>query len=273
MPSRYSIVQYVPDLVSDERINVGVLVFEGNQVRSHFLRDWRRVRSFGGQDVGFLRKFARQVEDLGDPQIKIEMDVDALTAEMLEGAPERWANSIQLTPLRASTLPADELLEQTSRRFLRERVPATRGRDRRAAASLASRHLLEAVRGQGARKPELYVKRNLKVDGSLEDHHLDVALKNGKLRLGVLGLSFEARSPADVLKEISATAWTIDDVRNAIKIPMAVIALLPKSRSKSYDRAERVFTGLGATLVPEDEISDWAKDAARDAHVVRAGSR
>jgi hypothetical protein len=274
MSPRFSIVQYVPDPVTDERINIGVVVVdESDRVQGRFLRDWRRVREFGGTDVKFLQAFAREIEDLASSQPHLLIDPLALTRDVLDAAPERWHNALQLTPFRASTLDADALLEQIGGRFLKERVPRARGRDRRAAASIAANQLMEAVRGEGARRPERYVQRNVEIEGKHDDHHLDVALANGTVRLGALGLSFESRTPNDLQREIRATAWTLDDVAGASDIPLAVVVLPPKSRSKNYEHATDLFTDLGAEVVPEDEVADWARDVARDIPVVHRKTR
>ena len=66
MPAFYSIVQYVPDPVIDERINVGVIVFGEGRVMSRFVDNWRRVRNFGSEGIAFLRKFADQAEQMSD---------------------------------------------------------------------------------------------------------------------------------------------------------------------------------------------------------------
>ena len=48
MPSRYSIIQYVPNPIADERIHIGVLAFDENLVKVSFLKNWQRVKDFGG---------------------------------------------------------------------------------------------------------------------------------------------------------------------------------------------------------------------------------
>ena len=59
MVSRYSIIQYVPNPIADERINIGVVAFNEDAVRTHFLSNWERVRYFGMEDTEFLKKLLR----------------------------------------------------------------------------------------------------------------------------------------------------------------------------------------------------------------------
>ena len=61
MSSFYSIAQFVPDPVTDERINIGAFAFGDGRVRCHFLSKWGRVQHFSTQDIGFLRDFARDM--------------------------------------------------------------------------------------------------------------------------------------------------------------------------------------------------------------------
>ena len=63
MAAFYSVIQFVPDPVADERINAGVVVFDGEKVRAHFIDNWGRLQRFGNKDVGFLKQFARELRD------------------------------------------------------------------------------------------------------------------------------------------------------------------------------------------------------------------
>jgi Protein of unknown function (DUF3037) len=259
-------IQYVPDPIADERINVGVLVIDAEGITSRFVRTWDRVKSFGGADVAFLRDFARKVEAIGGPHPALPIDPNGITEDLLATAPGKWKNSIQITHPRASTLCGGDLLDEVARRFLRERVPQKRVRDRRAAAAIAAASLGQALLNEGLRKPEKYVHRNYEIEGRFEDHSFDVALANGALGLGVLAMSFESGNATQLRREVQATAWTIDDVlREHRDLPLAVVALPPRSRSKTYDHAVELFGELGADVVPEHEIEAWAEEAAEQA--------
>ena len=55
MTSYYTVVRYVPDVVRDERVNIGVIVFSDNEKRSQFLKNWGRVKSLGGNAKALRR--------------------------------------------------------------------------------------------------------------------------------------------------------------------------------------------------------------------------
>ena len=269
MATRYSVIQYLPDPVTDERINFGVLAFDDpGEVHARFVRNWGRVESFGGADTGFLRSFARDVQEAASAQTALALSgATQLDYEGLLRAVGNWQNSIQFTSLRASTLSVGELVDEVAKRFLRERVAQPRkGRDRRAATRAAILGLEEGLRALGSRRPEKYVKRNEVVAGSLDEHAFDVALTNGEAQLGVLSMSFESgQNVSDLMRQISANAWTIDDVKSSsADFPISVVTLPPRSRTKTYDHALDLFKNLDAQVVEEPDIEAWAAEVAAE---------
>jgi hypothetical protein len=63
MASRYSVIHYVPNLIADERINIGVIAFNNNVVRIRFVKNSQRVRHFGMEEIDFLKDFAHRMEN------------------------------------------------------------------------------------------------------------------------------------------------------------------------------------------------------------------
>lgn len=266
MPSTYSVLQYLPDPLTDERINFGVVVVGDGEVHTRFVRRWQRIGSFGTGDVKFLRDFARGLESTDVGQLVIPgAKGPALNEEVLSALAAKWINSIQVTPPRASTRSAGDLVDDIARRFLRDMQPRRRRvRDRRAAVALAAERMEEALGAEGGKRAQRLLRRDVAVQGTIEDHEFDLGLANGQILLGVLGLSFESQSPQDSLRNLHAAAWTIDDTKSANPdLPLAVVMLPPKTRSNAYDRALRVFDALDVEPVPEDQVDTWAPEAAR----------
>jgi hypothetical protein len=265
MEARYSVVQFVPDPVADERINVGVIAFgPGDEVYARFLRNWSRVRHFGTKDIAFLQEFAKSVTEATSETTlpglgKYEPITEALVERMVN-----WNNSIQLTEPRASLRPAAELVDEMARKFLREPPRRTRGfRDRRAAVALAKNMVREALFDQAGAGAEDLVKTHYTLQGNLDEHQFDLAVANGLVLSAAQGLSFEVPPTGELAKDIDATAWAIDDVKKKDRtVPLAVIALPPKTKSRTFERAVRVFEGLKADVVLEEDVPDWASDVA-----------
>src|SRR4051794_17238730 len=110
MPARYSVIQYVPDPATDERINFGVVAFSPGEAHARFVRNWRRIGSFG-PDIAFLKEFARQVEAIAAAQVALPVDASPVEPEALEAVAGQWMNSIQITTPRASTLEPAQLVD------------------------------------------------------------------------------------------------------------------------------------------------------------------
>jgi hypothetical protein len=261
MAVKYTIVQYVPDPVKDERVNIGVIAFEDGTVRSRFLRTWARVQTFGGESVEFLKDFARRVSGWSDTTLPLpgfETEV-RLEEEGIARIAGRWMNSIQFTEPRASMLSPDEVIDEVAPRFLNERVVRRGFRDRRVAASLARTSVREALRETLGNDWQKVYKTNAVLKGSLDEHQFDVAATNGKPFFAAHGISFEVPPSRELRKEIDATAWAVDDVRKEHpNLPLALVALPPRTQSKLFASAQRVFNGLRVDVLVGGEVSEWA---------------
>jgi Protein of unknown function (DUF3037) len=269
MSAKYSVVQYLPDPTADERINFGVITWDEQHLRSRFVAHWSRIRSFGGEDVSFLRDFARDVTALTSPQMPLpEIGGEKLDLSRLKKMIGEWSYSIQFTEPRGSLRDAQTLLEETAAVFLRPSGPRLRrGRTRRHAATLAYRFLLEAVKQKTPDGAENLVRPNEILQGKLDAHRLDVVLANGKLLAALNALSFEISESEHLDREIQVTAWTIDDVRKLHrKLPLAIYMLPPLENevSNSYTRATRLFETLDADVVTSERaMKVWAEQRAQ----------
>src|SRR5438445_701262 len=117
MPSFYSVVRYVPDVIADERINIGVVVFGEGRIRAHFLQNWQRVQRFGGGSVAFLKNFAKEFPQA---QLHLLFESPKWDEASLQKVVGKWKNCIQLSEAYASLKSVDELLAEVTNRFLRE---------------------------------------------------------------------------------------------------------------------------------------------------------
>jgi hypothetical protein len=264
VPSYYTIAEFVPDPIRGERINVGVIVFGDGMVRSRFLTNWNRVQAFAGNHhISFLKDFAERVQDWAPQQPRLGQV--EITDEQLRGITASWMNSIQLTEPRASLLSPDELLRDTAARFLPPVQRRARGRDKRAAATLAYQSLEGALIERGIERPGEVLSKHRQVPGEIESHSFDVVLGNSSEAAAIQGFSFEGSLTAELGKQIEAIAYELRDVRDYnVSLPLSVVALPPRSRfTKSLERAEKIFTAVGAQLVLEPDVGSWASDTAR----------
>lgn len=266
MVAYYTVVQYVPDAVTDERMNIGVVVFGDGRIRSRFVENWERARQFGGHSIALLREFAQTVKAAESrPKLPDVAGGVVLTEEALHKMAGSWVNSIQLTEPRASLREPEAVLEDVAQRFLRQQEVTRRGfRDRRAAAGIAYRYIEEAMLQRMGSKALELLKKQQPLQGELDSHKFDVSIVNGKPLLAAHGLSFEGPESVNRGKDVKATAWAVDDVRGKNPdLPIAIIALPPKTgTSKQFEHAVEVFRGLQAAVVVEEKVEGWASQVA-----------
>jgi hypothetical protein len=251
MPAFYSVIQYVPDPVRDERLNVGVIVFGDGRVRSRFLDTWHRARTFGEENIEFLRSFARHA--------------DRLTEDKVREIAGSWHSSIQITTPAGSLLTAEDLLVDTASRYLRDSPSQAREyRTRQQAVSITRAAVRNAVTDQLGVKAARLVKNNLPIAGPRGEHEFDVGGRNGRFYFAARALSFEGARRSDLLRQIESTEFAIKDVRRDEEdLPLAVVVLPPQTDDDDlFQRATENFKQLRADVVEERNLPQWAEDMA-----------
>src|SRR5205085_8631669 len=106
MPSKYTVLQFLPNPASGERVNVGVIAYgpSGGYVR--FLSRWDRVRAFARTDVSFLKDLTKAVIARVDvlTQAVREGFVPEFQPAEIEGWVAKWSFCVEFTEPRASLL-------------------------------------------------------------------------------------------------------------------------------------------------------------------------
>lgn len=269
MASKYSIIQYVPNPIADERINIGVLAFDDHRTLVYFLRNWDRVRRFGMEDIGFLKDFAARTSEVAESGLLFPGDEnnEIPKHERLLRVSQSWMNSIQFTEPRASLKDLDRVLEDAIKKFLIEpSFDKPRVRDRQAAARLTVSEVRQAVTELLGKQHRDLVKTRCPIPGTRKGRELDVAVANGHPYLAAQGISFEVASPENVL---DALAWTISDIKdNNPDFPLAIVVLPPtpqviqqdKSIEKTYRETIKTYEDLGAEVRSENDIGFWTSN-------------
>lgn len=267
MNSYYCVVRYVPDPVRDEALNIGVIAFDETTVSTRFIQHWSRARSFGDGEIGFLQDFARQMSSaqtgrqLRLPGLGEKVEI---SAEGIRTIASRWTNTIQLTTPRASTLAPEALADDMAFRMLRGRAPRAvrRHRDRRTVTASTYRRVSSVFEEQmGPRGVDL-LRRHVPVKGAVDDHTVDLVGKNGKLLFLAQSLApMPSDSRLQTQQEIDAMAWVIDDIAKLQVVPVVVVTADGASPASARS-ARKVFGALGAEVIPEAEVVDWAGEMA-----------
>ena len=251
MTTYYCVVQYLPRPESDEKINVGVIVFDDSEVQAtRFLRNWSRAKSFATKDIAFVRA---AVEELAQVE----------AAETIRTFSQTWNHSIQLTTPRASLSDAQTLLESVAGLMLVDTPPIERTHWRlqtaRAARSEFER-ALTTLRGTGVvSNKSLRVETKVNVQGKVAEHEFDLSLQNGDILLAAQALSFAG--PRFDVRKIRELAFSLQDTGLLAGAPdLAVIFSEPTDRQREdFVSASAIFRDLGTTMIPVAEANTYAK--------------
>ncbi|NJN21927.1 MAG: DUF3037 domain-containing protein [Leptolyngbya sp. RL_3_1] len=266
MVSRYSVIQYVPNPITDERINVGVLAFDDETVQVHFLSSWERVRCFGQrEDIAILKEFAQQMEEVAGSGLLFPGDQSGPTPkhERLLAVADGWRNSVQFTAPRGSLESVDDLLETMVQTYLLETNQRPKPRDRQFAARLATTHVRNLLKQQfGKDAVKELLRTNYELSGHHKNHKFDVTVANGKPFFAAHGISFEVQTSEAVMDSL---AWMIVDVKESMpELPLAVVALPPRPDvsdhrrlMKLYDSTTETYQDLGAKVLDETGMDTW----------------
>ena len=218
MASRYSVIQYVPNPIADERINIGVLVFDEEIVKVHFLRSWERVKTFGKEDIKFLRDFAaRMVKASKDGLLFPHYDPnnDLSRVDRVRKVSREWTNSIQLTEPRGSLENIESVFENTIKTYLVDEIPPMQSniRDRQYAKRIVTSSVKNRLKNRfGKENADKLFKKDADaiIKGVSDSHNFDVSVANGHPYLAAHGVSFEIRTHKETLDALS---WWIKDVK------------------------------------------------------------
>lgn len=270
MVSRYSIIQYVPNPIADERINIGVLAFNDDIVRVRFLSKWERVRCFNAnEDISSLKDFSFRMQKAAQQGLLFPGDQSngVPKHERLVEVSRGWMNSIQFTEPRGSLEDVDSLLNDVVQNYLLE--PPTKEkilRDRQAAAQEATSRIRRVLKQRyGNEKARELLRTNYELKGSQMDHKFDVTVANGCPFFAAHSISFEVQTQENT---VSSLAFMIIDVKELKpNFPLAVVALPPKQESpdrmrlkRVYQQAKKIYEERGAQVLQEDQLEAWVDE-------------
>jgi Protein of unknown function (DUF3037) len=275
MASKYSIVQYVPNPIANERINIGVVAFNEEQVRVQFLTNWERVRNFGMEDITFLKTFAQRMSEAAECGLIFPGDnPNAPYQERLNKIAQDWLNSIQWTEPRGSLEDVDSLLEDIASNFLGDlNLPKPHRRDRQDAARLTTSKFRNVFQQQVKNDYKELLKTSYSVQGTHAESKFDAVVANGRPYLAAHGVSFEVKIP-EYLQ--SSLFWMISNVKQSQPdFPIAIVALQPKKDfnnyqelQQTYRQATSTFSELGAKVLAEDEVESWVLERLDKAYLL-----
>jgi len=243
--SHYSVIRYVPDPISEEVINIGLVAYDENKIEFNFLNNWNRVRSFSSNgNISFLQDFVNETE--------------RWTKEEFLNAQKNWSHSIQFSDSRPSSKPVETVLQNMANVFLHEKIRKSTLGKKRIMSIVAEE--MNMILDQYRTDSKKLVHRYYTINGRSSEHVFDLAIANGIPYVATFTI------PMDILqsrlkqinKEIDASAFAIEDVqRNQSNIKTAVITSSSNPENVAFRRAMKIFKDLNSPLVKNEEISAW----------------
>jgi hypothetical protein len=264
---QYSVVRFVPDPVRGESVNVGVVVAgeDPQFFGSRFLDPRRsgRVRKLAlTDDLSFINDLAiemRPPDESGPEQPSLE-PLRAWTLSDLEKAAAEWGNTIQFSELRpALHEKPEQFVDELFQRYVANPRPkGSRARSKRWVRRRVTTALGEALaESLPDADPSEVLRHDVSVVGKFETHEFDYSLRDHGLNSLVQTLAVEGANEKGSKREVDALAWAIDDVRMSDKsVSIDVVAI---GKARILEAAERVYEGLDAAIVREEDIETWAQ--------------
>jgi len=254
MVAYYAVIQYVPDVNGDERVNIGLLTCGGGVVHGRCLQRWNRVTHFGAPDVRVLQDVYYDVETMVQQSDDPESELRRLCAH--------WTNAVRITPLRASMLDSLSLLEEMAPRVLREPVPRQRHeyRTQLKAAAVARNALKVGIALRLGKDADRFEYKGTVVQGALFEHHFGASVRNGMLYCAAEGLSFETPDTNMQQKSVDAFINAVTDVREInTDILLGVVAFRPTSKSSAYTAFCKVVKEKSVVVLDDERATqEWA---------------
>lgn|GEM_PF-3724610 len=252
MVSHYSVVQYLPDPATGERINVGVVAFDDSgRVVHHVIENWNRVRNFAS--IASSRSLRETVTAM----------CHDLSPEEIMWASENWSRSVQLTPVLGSKAELDELVNWLASTVLVDKPAmhtsqSKRGLQRRALNEI-EKSLLRFHTAD-----ELEVQPG-EVRGKVYQHHpIEVTARNGKMIVAAPVISLAQRDLGEMRSQIGKAAWAIQDIQQLGEVPNIAVLVAGGSNVNRdlLNEAKEIFPNYEATVVVESGLSRWVKALA-----------
>ena len=273
MGTVYSIVQYVPDPIAGERINIGLIAVEEGRAACRFLDNWDRVNCFGsGADVEWLTEFATSIQLSCKESTMLVKTTPELTMSSLRRMSEQWTYSIQLSQPSPSLLRCDQLIEDLAPLMLKDiksGQPARKTfRDRRTLVLDATDHLSRALirRASGRESAREYVRSSYPYMGNKKEHRLDVAVAFDRVYFGAFAISFEIPTVQTLEVLSDRLLWKVSDLRAAhpddrfavvVYPPLGNGHADPKVRELYFDTS-RICESFAAPFVTQTQFEEMS---------------
>lgn len=255
MITQYTVIQFVPNPVAGEIVNVGVIALQGNQVKCK--TDLHRARTFGRDKDAYLY-LQEFIEGLMD-RCQIGERKDPITEATLQDWISNWHSTIRLTPFRGGALELDAMLDHASRVFLGTDAPGRRTAVTKYIPIRIAKNVFTEIIKNRHLEGLYHVKPGGDVSGTSMTHPIDLGLYNHSLRLFIRGINYNIKTNGQLGRDVRDIALSILDLKPANQgLDMAVVIDGPTSHPE-HEGLEKVCRSHDVSIVPTAEIKNWAE--------------
>jgi hypothetical protein len=269
--TEFSIIQYVPDPIANERMNIGVVVLTPSSVRVNFVTSWKRAQTFAqGADISHLRDFKSTLELLSSQAhamyqkgLPLIGEADRSPQDLIRKMAASWSHQIQFAPFQRSLEDADRLMQRLSGRYLKEGKKQQRmGKSKNDVVSSAVRSLKKAMPEALARDHN--VRRWVSAQGDVVPQiTLDFGLMNGELKAAGQAVSFQTLDLMEIRHQWKEAVWSLIDLRRLHQeLPTSLIIAKPFQNSREYEEEYEMAMDSAVTsgiwLALDTETDAWA---------------
>ena len=256
-PVQFTVVKYVPDLLRDEPMNVGIVArhSDGRSVL-RTVPTFGKIRSLANGDSTALEvglKFLRSALDR-DPNLTL----DDLT---------KSSNGIIRfsEPMGGLALDEEEFIDEQFEFYCSENVKSrvVRGSDRRQ-LRISIRKAMSTI-GEDASRFEVYKNQ---VKGKTGGHDLDFAFKNGKVSL-FRAISLQSND-AYILSEARTVSFAAVDTRE-LGYSVTAFVKMPEERNEKADEALTMIDANVDAIVTigKDDLTAKLREIFGEGHDVK----
>lgn len=267
MSTKFSVIRFVPDVVADERVNIGVVVVDERlrYARCAFVRNWSRASKIANGDASFLSQVASAFEAACSLMTDTDSSPLSILNNGLQTLSENWDNGIQLSTPKSVLMDADLAVKFLAERYLTqpERKMPVPARTKLQAVSKARRSLEKALANLSfTSEHKVVTRKDAVVKGNKTLQQFDYGVRNGVMRIGGFGLSFETGTDDEIALKINAIGFAALDIREANPtLPIGVVAIGDQRKRRGvWARFDESLGDIGVDLLRENQIDEWSEE-------------
>jgi hypothetical protein len=256
----YSVVKFIPDPLSGESVNIGLIVFspEGEYGRAVFDDSERRARRIApGANLAFLDQVERELRDaLPRPtgQKTLGLAGRGWDSEALWRLSRDSQNVLQFSEPLASTEEPERLVHRLKEIYL----PALAGRSRSRDALAVRRHVRRDLVRVGL---SAWLRDDFEVKGRHDRYRFDIAVVrngNGSADQLIESMTLAKADTEATRRELDALGYALYDLRNAERTGPVALVVAPDESRTLVKLAGSILDEFDAEVVIEDAADNWA---------------